>query len=217
MKGQGIKKSPLGDPPLRNPGQSLEEKIQREFDENWMPFFFASLVCISFAFFEWMSYFHLVPPNPWIPTVIAVLMIAYSATRVVWFRPTMRNLRVGIDGEKTVGQSLEGLRANGAMVFHDIVAKDFNVDHIVVSPKGIFVIETKTRSKFKGRGATVKYDGKKVLVDGIAPSRDPIQQVKANSSWVQELIWESTGKSFPVKPVVLFPGWYVETLNTVAQ
>ena len=217
MKAHGIKKSPLDDPPLRNPGQSIGEKIQREFDENWMPFYLASLVCIIFAVFEWMSFFHLVPTNPWIPTVIAVLMIAYSGMRVFWLRPTMRNLRLGMEGEKTVGQSLEELRANGAVVFHDVVAKDFNVDHIVVSPKGIFVIETKTRSKPNGRRATVNYDGEKVLVDGNTPSRDPIHQVKAISSWVQDLIYESTGKSFPVRPVVLFPGWYVEALNPAAQ
>lgn len=217
MKPEGTRKSPLEDPPLRNPGQSLEEEIQRRFDDDLMPFFLASLVCVSFAVFEWWRYYHPAPLNPWIPTAMAVLLVAYSVARIVGLRPAIRNLRLGIDGEKTVGQSLEELRASGAMVFHDVVAKDFNVDHIVVSPKGIFVIETKTRSKPKSRGATVKYDGKKVLVDGMAPSRDPIQQVKANSSWVQELIWESTGKSFPVKPVVLFPGWYVETLSPAAH
>jgi hypothetical protein len=217
VKPQGIRKSPLKDPPLRNPGQSLEEDVQRRFDDDWMPLFLASLVVVSFAVFEWWRYFYPASLNPWIPTSMAFLMVAFSLIRVVGLRPGIRNLRLGIDGEKTVGQSLEKLRANGAIVFHDIPAGKFNVDHIVISPKGIFVIETKTRSKPNGRMGTIKYDGETVLVDGIAPDRDPIQQVKSNSSWIQELIWESTGKSFPVRPVVLFPGWFVEPLNSTAQ
>jgi hypothetical protein len=217
VKQKGTRKSPLEDPPLRNPGQSLEEEVQRRFDNDWMPFFLASLVFIAFAAFEWWRYFYPVPLNPWIPTAMAVLLMAYSAIRLVWLRPRMRNLRLGMEGEKSVGQSLEELRANGAIVFHDVPAKNFNVDHIVVSPNGIFVIETKTRSKPNGRKATIKYDGEKVLVDGKAADRDPIHQVNLISSWVQDLIKKSTGRFFPVRPVVLFPGWYVEALNPAAQ
>lgn len=217
MKPAAKRKSPLENPPLRNPGQSLEEEMQRRFDDDWMPFFLASLLCVSFAVLEWWRYFHPVSLNPWVPTAMAIMLMTYSAFRMTGMRQTMQNLRLGMEGERSVGQSLEGLRANGAIVFHDIPAKRFNVDHIVVSPKGVYVIETKTRRKPAGRRATVTFDGENVLVDGISPDRDPVQQAKAISSWVQELIWESTGKSFPVKPVVLFPGWYVDAINPAAH
>jgi len=134
--------------------------------------------------------------------------------------PKIRALKLGRDGEKVVGQSLENLRTGGAIVLHDIMAKDakdFNVDHVVISYQGIFVIETKTYSKPKGRDAKVVFDGEKLLVDGWAPSRDPIKQVQANAAWVHELLEESTGKSFPVKSVLLCPGWYVETAGARAR
>jgi hypothetical protein len=35
----------------------------------------------------------------------------------------------------------------------------------------------------------------------------------AYRDWVRDLLKESTGKSYPVKPVVLFPGWYVEGIG----
>jgi hypothetical protein len=217
VKAEEIKKSPLEDPPLPYPGQSMEEEIQRRFHDDWIPFFFAFLICVVFAVFEWLRYFHLFPLNPWFPTAMAVLLMAYSVIRMVWLRPRTRDLRSGMEGEKSVGQSLEELRATGAMVFHDVPAKDFIVDHIVVSPKGVFVIETKTRGIPKGRKATIKYDGEKVSVDGKVPDRYPIHQVSAIGAWVQELIKESTGMIFPVRPVVLFPGWYVEVLNPAAH
>ena len=46
-----------------------------------------------------------------------------------------------------MGQLLENLRADGARVFHDLVGEGLNIDHVVVSPHGIFVLETKTWSK----------------------------------------------------------------------
>ena len=210
-------KSPLKDPPLRMPGQSLGEEIQRVFDDEWMPYFLATLVFCVFAALEWLRYYRPLPPSPRLMTAIAVLLLGFTAIRITRMRPKIRALRLGMEGEQVVGQLLEELRADGATVFHDICAKDFNVDHVVVSSKGIFVIETKTRSKPKGRRVTVRYDGEKLSVNGNAPSRDPIKQVLANSAWVQELVKKSTGKSFPVRPVVLFPGWYVETENANAH
>jgi hypothetical protein len=210
-------KSPLKDPPLRNPGESLGEEIQRVLDEDWMPYFLTTLLFCVFTALEWLRYFGTYPSSPWPVTAISALLMGYTAIRMIRMRPNIRNLKLGMEGEKVVGQSLEELRTNGAIVFHDICAKDFNVDHVVVSSQGIFVIETKTCSKPKGRAATVRYDGAKVLVNGKAPDRDPVNQIRAISAWVQELVKESTGKSFPVRPVVLFPGWYVETENAHVQ
>jgi hypothetical protein len=217
MEKDATLRSPLKDPPLRLPGQSLGEEIQRVFDDEWLPYFLATLLFCVFAALEWLRYFRPYPPSPRLATATAVLLLGYTAIRVNRMRPKIRALRLGMEGEKVVGQSLEELRASGATVFHDICGKDFNVDHVVVSPKGIFVIETKTRSKPKGTGVTVRYDGEKLSVNGNAPSRDPIKQVQAISAWVQELVKKSTGKSFPVRPVVLFPGWYVQTENANAH
>jgi hypothetical protein len=124
---------------------------------------------------------------------------------------------IGRDGEKVVGQALEELRTGGAIMLHDITADGFNVDHVVISLKGIFVIETKTRSKPKGRDSKIVYDGEKILIDGWTMAPDPLKQVQANTSWIHDLLMESTGKSFPVRPVLLFPGWYVVSVGVHPQ
>jgi hypothetical protein len=93
---------------------------------------------------------------------------------------------------------------------HDIQGDGFNVDHVVVSSRGIFCIETKTISKQRA-DAVVRFDGTRVFVDGRSPDRDPVKQVTATAKWLCEQIAESTGKRFWVRPVVVYPGWYVET------
>lgn len=87
---------------------------------------------------------------------------------------------------------------------------DFNVDHVIIGPAGAFTIETKTWNK-PGKGSPkITFDGETLLAAGWDPDRNPVIQAKAQASWLQRLLAESTGKTLPVKPVILFPGWYIE-------
>ena len=210
-------RSPLKVPPLRNPGQSLDEELQRLFVDSFLPYFLVPSVLVAYALIEWMRYYRPHSPSPWFATVVAFVAVLYSAYKVHKMRPKIHALKLGRDGEKVVGQSLEELRTGGAIVLHDITSNGFNVDHVVISFKGIFVIETKTRSKPKGRDAKIVYDGEKILIDGWTLTPDPLKQVQANTAWIRDLLMESTGKSFPVKPVLLFPGWYVDPVGAHAH
>ena len=47
--------------------------------------------------------------------------------------------------EERVGEELEGLRAHGFYVFHDVPLPGVgNVDHVVLAPPGVFAVEVKT-------------------------------------------------------------------------
>lgn len=52
----------------------------------------------------------------------------------------------GAEGERATGEVLDGLQAQGWMVFHDVRwpgRQRANIDHVVVGPPGIFVIDAK--------------------------------------------------------------------------
>lgn len=151
------------------------------------------------------------PPQPWAVTVLSVPTILFCTYRFFQLRRKARQLRLALDGERAVGEFLERLRERGCVVFHDIVGDGFNLDHVIVAPEGIFTVETKTRSKPARGMAKVIHDGDHVFVNGWEPDRNPISQSLAQAGWLADILQESTGKRFPVKPVVLFPGWYVET------
>jgi hypothetical protein len=40
--------------------------------------------------------------------------------------------------------------------------------------------------------------------------RNPIEQARAQAKWLRGLLGETTGKRYDVRPVVVFPGWFVE-------
>lgn len=107
-----------------------------------------------------------------------------------------------------VGQYLERLREHGYQVFHDVLGARFNLDHVLIGPAGIFTIETKTWSKRPD--SRIVFDGDTITADGFTPDRNPVVQAKAQAGWLRELLAESTGRKFPARPVILFPGWWVE-------
>jgi hypothetical protein len=83
---------------------------------------------------------------------------------------------------------------------------------VVLSRHGIFIIETKTRTKPAHGNPSVTFDGKKILVNGFEPERNAVDQVISLSKWLSQEIQSSTGKQFPIRPVVVFPGWFVEPM-----
>lgn len=204
------KRSPLDRDPLRNPGESLQEEMQELLDSQLAPTFILAIGFVFFAAWEWRLKFTKSPPQPELLTFLAVLLIGYSTYQFFSVRRKLRSMKLGLVGEKLVGQFLEDLRRQGCRVFHDIVGKEFNLDHVVVGPQGVFVIETKTYSK-PDRGQTiVDYDGERIRVNGIEPDRNAIIQARAARNWLDNLLSEATGRRFPMRGVVLLPGWYVK-------
>lgn len=203
-------RSPLKDKPLRNPGQSVrEQRFDLFYDKLLAPALLAMLL-LYWTISEWWRYLYPSPPSPWIATFSLVVVALYAGWSITRTWPKLKALRQAEDGEKAVGQLLESLRASGYSVFHDLVGDDFNVDHVIIGPAGVFSIETKTWSKPKRGSPKIAFDGETLLAAGWEPDRNPVIQAKAQASWLQRLLAESTGKALPVRPVVLFPGWFIE-------
>ena len=134
----------------------------------------------------------------------------------------IRNWRFGMRGEQAVAEKLADreIAAAGYVVFHDVPAgsekKKWNVDHVVVGPGGVFVLETKARSK---RKATRDQDESKVIFDGEklqfpwCVDWDVVGQVRASADWVRKLVEKVAPDGVLVQPVIAVPGWWVESLG----
>lgn len=204
------KVSPIKEKPWNTPGQSLQERLlDTVLDRVFLPFM---LLLMFFGVFvtDLAYWFNQSVPNPWISGSILVLALVVCVPIILKTIRSADNIKQGLQGERAVGQFLERLRVNGAQVFHDIQGPNFNLDHVVIHESGVYVIETKTLAKRSSGKPEIHYDGAQVTLNGKPLERDPITQVKAASYWLQELLKESTGRDFPVRGVVLFPGWYIQ-------
>ena len=203
------RKSPLKEKPLHNPGESIQAEMERLFEEVIMPrIFFAGFVIIL-ALYDWIRYYSKANIHPSFLSIIAIGILIYVIFRTKNDIFYYRCLKKGLDGEKFVGQYLEDLRSQDCRVFHDITCGNFNIDHVIVAPQGVFVIETKTFSKPMRGSPVVEFDGKEVMVDKMKPYRNSVEQVIALKDWLHDFLVETTGNKYPVRGIVIFPGWYV--------
>jgi len=204
------KKSPLTAKPLRNPGQSLDEEINKLIDDKGISYAVIVIFPIVLAALEWWRWYKELPYSPWIYTIIALACSSFGFYKLFKLRNQVKNLKLGRDGEKAVGQYLELLRERGAKVFHDIVGNGFNIDHVVISTNGIFTVETKTYSKPAIGKSSIQYFDTKLVIDGFESKTDILVQAKAEANWLNSILKEITGKPCKIKPVVVFPGWYIQ-------
>jgi hypothetical protein len=201
--------SPLKIKPLRLPGQGVDDEIVHLRENALMDHLFAAGCVLLLASMEWFGYLTHSGRHPFAFTVLAVATLGYVAPRIWNLKKKIKELKLGRDGEKIVGEHLERMRERGAQVLHDVPGEGFNLDHVVISTHGIYAIETKTRTKPSSK-ARVVVDGDSLTVAGYAPDRNPIEQVTAAARWLETRLQESTGKRFFVRGVVVFPGWFVE-------
>ncbi|MGP1382205.1 MAG: nuclease-related domain-containing protein [Thainema sp.] len=205
--------SPLKDKPLRNPGQSLDEELQRLFEDDISPWIAAFLLPFILTGYEWWRWVNNSPPQPLQMLIASIPTSGYALFRLLQLRSQVQRLKMARDGEKAVGQYLSDLREKGYRVFHDVVGKGFNVDHVVICERGIFTIETKTYSKSSSGRSTIHFDGETITVNGKHMERNAVEQAKSQAYWIGEVLKESTGRTLPVKPVLVFPGWFVESVK----
>ncbi len=203
------KRSPLKKKPLRQAGQSLDEEINRLFDEKVDYHIVIIVVFAVVTLFEWYRWFLKVPINPIIFSIFPIIIFAFSIRKILIYKKNIKRLQMARDGERIVGESLELLRAKGYLVFHDIIGGNFNIDHVIVGQNGVFTVETKTVSKPNKGQAEIHYDGEGIIINGFSPDRDPIIQAKAQANWLKDLLKDFTGRSVHVQPVILYPCWFV--------
>lgn len=205
------RRSPLKDKPLHNPGESVG-RYMKELSDLDINFYLVVGCCVfTFILFEWIQYFAREPIHPLVFTFLGLAAIAYCAYKVLSTQKKLRLLKQGMDGEKVVGQYLESLRERGCAVFHDVDCSGFNLDHVIISERGIFVVETKTLSKPARGNAVIKYDGAEITAGNFKLNPNPVEQARAGAGWLKQFLGESTGRNFKVRSAVVFPGWFVES------
>jgi hypothetical protein len=203
-------RSPLKDPPVRTPGQSIEEQRRKLVDDRVIIPLLAAGIFGTVAMQEWLRHFTPRPPMPWLFTGLFAATVAFFIYRVIRTRRTLVRLKQARDGERAVGQYLERLRTDGYEVFHDVIGEGFNLDHVVIGPAGVFTIETKCYSKPASGPAEISFDGEQVAIGGWQPDRNPVIQARAQAGWLRALLRETTGRDFSIMPVIVYPGWFIK-------
>ena len=99
-KGQ---KSPLKPGQLRNPGQSLQEKIVDVAHGDGMMYASLAIVSVVMACLEWWRWYKQMPFSPVVYTGIAILVVGLAVYKIFKIKNNIENLMLGRDGEMKLG------------------------------------------------------------------------------------------------------------------
>jgi hypothetical protein len=198
------KKSPLKERPLHVAGQSLDEQIHSYISDDASMLLFVPGLLIAVTIVLWIHRFFPSKLLPILFSIATLIAIIYCAFRLIVLIRKIKSLILGRNGEKIVAEIFDNFRSQGFVVFHDIVAKNFNIDHVLLTTHGIFTVETKTYKKSpKGE---ISYKDEKIIVGNINIGNGIIIQAESESKWLKSMLKNSTGRDYHVIPVIVFPG-----------
>lgn len=203
-------RNPLTQQLLRSPGETL--RVQIEDLSLDIVFFLVMLIflpTLMYSIYISQNY----KGSPIFLIILGSIVFIFSLFKF-WRKLKKRSaLYLALDCELAIGQELNQLMIEGYSVYHDFPAEGFNIDHIVVGPKGVFAVETKGRSKpDKNLGteeATVVYDGESLIFPNWAEKK-PLDQAKRQAVWLNRWLSSAIGEPVSVYPVLALPGWFIE-------
>ena len=149
-----VEKSPQTEKLLRPPGYSLSIRLDKTWDALLNNILAASLLATisGGGTFTVASLLGANAPARYviISVVVSLPFMAgclWATLRAFQRFKEGRNIRLGISGEQAVAESLGEAADSGFRAFHDLPGGDnWNIDHVAVGARGVFLIEPKTRS-----------------------------------------------------------------------
>lgn len=114
-----------------------------------------------------------------------------------------RMWRRGAEGERVVADLLESELPDGYHVFNDVrfPGRTANIDHLVVGPTGVFVLNTKN---WRGTVGWAE-DGKTLLWNGEPEKKNSANAVLADALDVRDKLRALLNRQVFVKAVLVFP------------
>ena len=202
------------------PGQQLLDRIRHHDEEVGIAIFFA-MMAIPLMFMVWASFsvqwarvrWGL---TEWMFAFGALIMFVWGLYDYISHNKKREQARDGWIAEQVTGQQLNRLVAQGCLVLHDLPAEVGNIDHVVIAPRGVYAVETKSFRKPKGvtddpkhPGHQVRYDGKGLRFPDFAIT-EPVEQAARHGQWLRRTLRDALGRDVPVVAALALPGWWVE-------
>ena len=140
-------------------------------------------------------------------------MFAWGARYFVKHWRRRQHAMDGLLAERVTGMQLNRLQAQGCIVMHDLPAEGFNIDHIVIAPRGVYAVETKSFRKPKASDGVdnyaVGFDGKRLRFPDFVEV-DAVGQAQRQAQWLSKVLRDALGRDVKVIPALALPGWRVD-------
>ena len=224
-KRRSTSKPPQSEKLLRPPGYSLSERISERKDtlnDHMIWSFLSGGSGVGAIIAGLLS---LVLPGRTVAATLALLSGIAALAISLHFARKLRvtnedidKLHLGLRGEQAVGEMLTEAAEWGYRTYHDFVGDGpWNIDHVCVSERGVFLIESKARTKRTSTNPNLR--DHEINVAGVAlefptfTDTKSVNQALANARWLAKYLRDETGDTVFVEPLLVFPGWWVTLVS----
>lgn len=212
------RRSPIENKTIYGAGEQLRKRADEHWDE--MLFGVSALFFLGPYFLAAWALLKLDLGNiavGWLEVTFAVAFVALTALTIIKVFRHGKRRRMAIAGlraELYTAQELNRLMALGCTVLHDIPGEGFNIDHVVIAPRAVYSVETKSVRKPRSTGSSdhfkVSYDGECLRFPDFSDSKR-LQQTRRQADWLANYLRQATGRAVPVIPALALPGWWIDT------
>src|SRR5690606_21401814 len=141
----------------------------------------------------------------------ALVLFGWGLTTYIRHYRARERVRDGWTAEQVTGLQLNRLMVHGCLVLHDLPADGFNIDHVVVAPRGVYAVETKSFRKpqqaVEGENYRVSFDGRALRFPDFVEAGAPAQ-AERYAGWLDRALRDA-GFDVPVIPALALPGWLI--------
>jgi hypothetical protein len=206
-------------------GESLEGKIQ-ELSDKMYEYLFLPAIALAACIYIWMIFLGFLKVELFTAVFMSALLLVVSIRAFFKIKnlcKTIRNHQKGLDGERFVGSIIEKTSSKSTFVFHDIVCEKknhgktipFNIDHVIISTKGIFAIDAKNWNLHdrEYNEADFIYDNEELIDSTGVLQKDVMQKIDSQAKFLEDKIYEWTGKQYQAFRVGIMIGAFVKNVQ----
>jgi hypothetical protein len=139
---------------------------------------------------------------------------AWAIRSIVTAGNLRRRARAGLKAELFTANELNRLLASGCTVLLDVPGDGFNIDHVVIGPRAVYAVETKSvrkpRKSDGGDHFKVRYDGTALHFPDFV-NKTVLGQAQRQAQWLSRYVSQAVNSNVPVLPTVALPGWWIES------
>ena len=212
------RRSPIENRPIYGAGEQLRKRVEAHTDE-----MMGGLVMLFFLGPYFLAFWALQRVDwalvslgfgDWLLIAAFLLSTSYAILRTFRNGKQRRMAIAGLRAELYTAQELNRLMALGCTVLHDIPGDKFNIDHVVIGPRAVYAVETKSVRKPRATDANdhfkVVYDGHSLRFPDFTNIKK-LHQTKRQAEWLSAYLRQAIGRSVPVIPALALPGWWIES------
>lgn len=146
----------------------------------------------------------------WVIFIIACALIVVWAVFLVHGFRRWRVCRFAARADVALGAALDRLAMQGHRVFHDVALGKQRFEHVVVGPRGLFVIRTVARRPKRNLNVVRLHGRTLEFQDGVNLT-DTAGEVEQGAHLLSELAGRLLNHPVQARAVLAAPGWEVPT------